>query len=266
MNNNLNELEHFLLKLSAEAGDYLRSYFHSFRNVYHKDFKDLASNVDFEVERLIIERIVSHYKDHGIFSEEAGAINPKAEYQWIIDPIDGSAHFVRNIPIYSINIALAKNGETIAAAVNHPTTSQLFFAAKDKGAMLNGLPIHVSNTKDLSDAFVFVELPEQKFADQPSITGDFSARMRIVEELVRSSAQVETYRIGAFGQCLVALGAFDAYVDLSGSTKKWDEAASLFIAEEAGAEVVDLEKRQGDNMRVMVTNSKITDSLKTIIK
>src|SRR3989338_2161004 len=209
-----NELEHFLLLLSVDAGDYLRSHFHSFRNIYKKDFKDLASNVDLNVERLIINRIRAHLPDHGIVSEEAGAINAASAYQWIIDPIDGSSHFVRNIPIYAINIALAHHGETIVAAVNHPTTQQIFFAAKGRGASLNGLPIQVSNTNDLSDAYVFVELPEQKFADQPSIETDFTARMRIFENLVRRSAQIEMYRIGAFGQCLLAAGAFDAYVDL----------------------------------------------------
>mgnify|MGYP001610599915 CR=1 FL=1 len=255
------ELKHYILKLSADAGNFLRSHFHSFRNVFHKDFKDLASNVDIEVERLIIDRIHGAFPDHGIFSEEAGKSNMKADYQWIIDPIDGSAHFVRNIPIYSINIAVQHKGKTIAAAVNLPTTRQLFFAQAGAGATLNGQPIHVSTTTKLEDAYLFVEFPEQKFATQPSIKKDFSNRMKVVEKLVAACAQVETFRIGAVGQCLLAAGAFDAYVDLSGSTRKWDQAASLLIAKEAGAEVIDLEPPSGDALRVMVTNGGLTAQL-----
>lgn len=259
------EFEHFLLRLSVDAGDYLRSHFHSFRNIYKKDFKDLASNVDLNVERLIIDRIQSHFPKHGIVSEETGTINDQSDYQWIIDPIDGSSHFVRNIPIYAINIALTYRGETIAAAVNHPTTQQIFFAAKGRGARLNGLPIQVSNTQHLADAYVFVELPEQKFSDQPSIEKDFAARMKIFENLVRRSTQVEMYRIGGFGQCLLAAGAFDAYIDLSGSTRNWDQIGSLFIAQEAGATIIDLEPRTDTTMRVMVTNGKLDDELRSII-
>lgn len=260
------ELKHFILKLSADAGDFLRSHFHSFRNVYQKDFKDLASNVDIEVERLIIDRIRAAFPDHGIFSEEAGKSNTAAEYQWIIDPIDGSAHFVRNIPIYSINIAVQYKGKTVAAAVNPPTTRQLFFAQAGGGATLNGLPIHVSNTAKLEDAYVFVEFPEQKFATQPSIKKDFSDRMKVVERLVAACAQVETFRIGAVGQCLLAAGAFDAYVDFSGSTRKWDQAASLLIAKEAGAQIVELEPPKGDALRVLVTNGKLTKALRVIVR
>ena len=72
---------------------------------------------------------------------------------------------------------------------------------------------------------------------------------------------METFRIGAVGQCLLAAGAFDAYVDLSGSTRKWDQAASLLIAKEAGAEVIDLEPPSGDALRVMVTNGGLTAQL-----
>lgn len=259
------ELKHFILKLSADAGDFLRSHFHSFRNVYHKDFKDLASNVDIEVEHLIISRIREHFPSHGIFSEEAGKSNADAEYLWIIDPIDGSAHFVRNIPIYSINIAVQHRGKTVAAAVNLPTTRQLFFALAGSGATLNGLPIRVSSTAALEDAYVFVEFPEQKFATQPSIKENFSHRMKAVEKLVATCAQVETFRIGAVGQCLLASGAFDAYVDLSGSTRKWDQAASLLIAREAGAEIVDLEPPNADTLRVMVTNGKLSKELREMI-
>lgn len=260
------ELKHFILKLSADAGDFLRSHFHSFRNVFHKDFKDLASNVDIEVERLIIDRIRGAFPDHGIFSEEAGKSNTKSDYQWIIDPIDGSAHFVRNIPMYSINIAVQHKGKTMAAAVNLPTTRQLFFAQAGAGATLNGQPIHVSETAKLEDAYVFVEFPEQKFATQPSIKQDFSGRMKVVEKLVAACAQVETFRIGAVGQCLLAAGAFDAYVDLSGSTRKWDQAASLLIAQEAGAQIVDLEPPVGDALRVLVTNGKLTRELRKMVE
>ena len=90
--------------------------------------------------------------------------------------------------------------------------------------------------------------------------------MKVVEQLVAGCAQVETYRIGAFGQCLLAAGAFDAYVDLSGSTRKWDQAGSLLVAKEAGAEIVDLDPPNGDALRVMVTNGKLTKELRAIVQ
>ncbi|MDD5110766.1 MAG: hypothetical protein PHI63_06175 [Patescibacteria group bacterium] len=262
----LQDLKPFILKLAADAGDVLLSHAGRVHEVHRKDFQDVVTDVDRAVEQLIIQRILAQFPAHGIMAEESGTVRPDAEYLWVIDPLDGSAHFARNIPMYSVNIALQHHGKTVLAVINQPTTRQLFFAAAGSGATVNGVPMHVSGVTKLSDAFVYIELPEQKFAAQPSIKKNFSARMDVVEKLVAACTQVETYRIGAFGQCLVAAGAFDAWVDLSGSSRTWDQAASLLIAKEAGAEIIDLDPSEGDAIRVMVTNGKLTKELLTIVR
>lgn len=257
-------LNQFILQLSAEAGEYLRNNFYTFKNVFHRDVGSLATNVDLELEATLRRRISEAYPDHAITVVGGEAGDAAAEYHWIIDPLDGSQHFSRNIPIYTVNIAVQKHGETIFGAVNHPQTNQLFFAELGKGAWLNGIDIHISEQTELAKAFVFVELPERKFSQQPE-KADFDQRMAAVAKLVERAGQVETFRIGGFGQCLVAAGAFDAYVDLSGTSRADSQAASQLILREAGGEIIDLSPKRDGFIQVLATNGTLTNDLQHVI-
>ena len=262
---NQEKLKQFIIQLSAEAGEYLRNHFYTFKNVTLRDTGGLVTNIDLELAEIIRQRINQEYPDHQVVIQGDKAAPTNAAYVWLIDPLDGSSHFSHNIPVYTSSLALQHNGVTILGAVNQPQTNQLFFAQKDHGAYLNGIMINVSEQKDLSQAFIFVELPEQKFNDQQLSSQEFTAKMEAVSRLVSQTGQIETFRIGSFGQCLVASGAFDAYVDLSGSSEAISQAASQLILAEAGAKITALNQSKDDLVQVMATNQHLTKDLLKII-
>jgi len=254
-----------ILQFSSEAGEYLRSHFYTFKNVFHSDIGSVVTNIDIELTDILVRRVKEIFPDHGIIVHGGESINESADCRWIIDPLDGSSHFSRNIPIYTVNIAFQQAGQTIFGAVNHPQTHQLFFAEKGNGAYLNGINIEVSDQANLAKAFIFVELPERKFSYQPDVAQNFNQNMAVANQLIQQAGQVESFRIGAFGQCLVAAGSFDAYVDLSGSSQALSQAASTLIVQEAGGEVIDIKEPKDGFVQFMVTNRHLTQTLKDLV-
>ena len=119
------------------------------------------------------------------------------------------------------------------------------------------MPIQVSQVKDLGKAFIFVELPER--------VEDFESKMNKIKELIKASKQIETFRIGALAQCLVAAGAFDAYVDFSGTSTIYNQAASKLIVHEAGGEIIDLDKTSGEYLRLLATNKRLAPEINKIL-
>ncbi|MAF24971.1 hypothetical protein CL634_05285 [bacterium] len=250
------EIKQFILQLSAEAGEFLRNHFYTYKNVYQADVGAYVTNIDLELEETMRRRIKEKFPEHEVVIV-GGKDNPSevGANRWVIDPLDGSSHFARGVPIYTTTIAFQKDGQTKYAAVNHPQTNQLYFAEQGKGAKLNGTSIKVSKTNKLAKSYVYLELPEKKFADQPS--GEFKKSMSKVDELIASAGQVETFRIGSAGMCLVASGSFDAYVDMSGSSTALGQLAASFILREAGGEITDLKPADNGFVQVVGTNGKL---------
>lgn len=261
----MENMKQFILQLSAQSGEYLRNHFYTFKNVYQKDIGKLVTNIDLELEEIITKRIQQEFPDHGIIFIGSKKIHEDAKNLWIIDALDGSSHFSRGIPMYTVNIAFQKNGETLLGTVNSPQTHQLFFAQKGEGAKLNGIDINVSAQNDMSKAYIYIELPEKKFTAQQGVEQKFDTNMKRVQELVKNAGQVETFRIGAFGQCMVASGAFDAYVDLSGSSEKLSQQASQLIVQEAGGKIINIEQPQNGFIQIMATNGRLKDDLRQLI-
>lgn len=262
---NVNKIKQFILQLSAEAGDFLRNHFYTFKNVYQKDIGKLVTNVDLDLEEIIVRRIQKEYPEHGIIVHGSKKYNEDAKNAWIVDALDGSSHYARSIPIYTVNIAFQRNGETFFGAVNHAQTRQLFFAEKGGGAFLNGIDIHVSEESDIAKAYVYIELPEKKFSKQKGFQENFDMNLRRVHELIQNVGQVETFRIGAFGQCLVAAGAFDAYVDLSGSSQVQSQSASQLIVKEAGGQIIDIAPARDGFVQVIASNGNLEGVLLDIL-
>ncbi len=99
---------------------------------------------DVETEKTIKKIILDAFPDHGFFGEETGKVNENAEYNWLIDPIDGTKSFVRRYPFFSTQIALMHKGELILGVSNSPEFNEMAYAEKGHGAWLNDERITVS--------------------------------------------------------------------------------------------------------------------------
>src|SRR3972149_2544454 len=136
------------------GGDLALRYFKSQPKVSYKPDDSPVTKADIETEKLIRKIISKKFPDHGIIGEELPPVNPKARYQWVIDPIDGTKSFVRRMPFWSTLLALMENGKPIIGISFSPVDNELFTAEKGKGTFLNGKHQSVSKISKLQDTYL----------------------------------------------------------------------------------------------------------------
>ncbi len=225
-------MKDFLQKTIKEAGGLAKSYFDKgIENIKHKSsIGDLVTEADVAVSDFIVKRIQEAYPEHSILSEEVGeTLNPGAEYEWVIDPIDGTRNFAHGIPMWCNIIALLKNGETYMAAVYSPVSDDLFFAEKGRGAFLNGKKLHVNNTQTINQAFGVMAR-----ANIAGVYGDYIERFRVFSVNLTTKTDSWVHNFGCMlSVCYLASGGVDFQAGNAGLD--WDFLAPFLIAEEAGA-------------------------------
>jgi len=211
---------------------------------------------DTEAEKVIIETIKDSFPDHSFLGEESGDQESESEYQWIIDPIDGTKNYSRHIPLFATQIALLKNGEIILGVSNAPALKELIYAEKGKGAHFQEKNLIVSNIAELSDSyFCFGGL---KYFNKHN---HIDALLELVSKTLGHRG------IGDFW-CyhLLAQGKIDIMIEAE--TKIWDFAALKIIVEEAGGKVTDIHgnKITKDTTSIIATNRNLHDSVVEMFK
>lgn len=231
-------MEDFLKQIIKEAGDLALDYFHkgvTFETKSH--IADLVTVADLETSKFLVSAIHEKYPDHTVRSEELKEpINGGAQYEWVIDPIDGTRNFANGIPMWCIIIALVYNGETELGAVYNPVADELFFAKKNHGATLNGMPIKVSEKKD----FDFATAQFSRISKMVGPYGEKIEEFKRFGERINSDTNIWVHNFGCIlGMCFVASGGIDIFVNNAGLDH--DYLAAVLIAREAGAVVTDSE-------------------------
>ena len=117
--------------------------------VREKAAHDYVSEVDQEAEQVIIRTLRDAYPDHSILAEESGAAG-QSDYQWIIDPLDGTTNYLHGFPQYAVSIALAHKGVVTQAVVYDPARNDLYTATRGRGAFLNDTRMRVSKRTRLA--------------------------------------------------------------------------------------------------------------------
>ena len=138
---------------AAKAGEkVIRQYYLGNFDIELKADQSPVTVADVETEKTIKDIILGAFPEHGFFGEETGKTNPDAEFNWLIDPIDGTKSFVRQYPFFSTQIALMQGDELIMGVSNAPVFGEMAYAEKGLGAYLNDQPIHVSDIQALGKA------------------------------------------------------------------------------------------------------------------
>lgn len=199
--------------------------------VHKKGHSDFVSEVDVACERTIVEILREAYPRHQILGEENGVTGPeKSEFQWIIDPVDGTTNFLHGFPQYAVSIALKRDGEIIEAVVADPVKNEIFTATRGVGAFLNGRRIRVSKRTALADSLVGVGFPFRK-------SDDVDAYMRVFSQLAKTTSGLRRAGAASLDLAYVAAGRLDAFWEPN--LKAWDIAAGSLLVLEAGGLVTD---------------------------
>lgn len=218
-------------------------------NVRSKRDNDFVSEVDHAAEQAIIDTLLTAYPDHAILAEESGHTG-ESEYQWIIDPLDGTTNFLHGFPQYAISIALLHKGVLTHAVVYDPNHNELFTASRGAGAFLNDKRIRVSKRAKLKDALIGTGFPFRDFTHLDAYTAMF-------RDLVQKTAGLRRPGSAALDLAWLAAGRTDGFFELGLSP--WDIAAGCLLITEAGGLVGDLqgEERHLQSGHIVAGNPKV---------
>ena len=212
-----------------------------------------VTEADRGAEAAIRARLAAERPAHAVLGEEEGLLGPvDSPWRWIVDPIDGTANYVRGVPIWATLIALTHHDEVVIGVASAPALGRRWWAARGAGAFADGMPIGVSGVSTIADAHL-----------AHGGVGTFYEYGR-GDALVSLARQVWRSRgLGDFWMhCLVAEGAFDIAVEPVVSL--WDLAAITIIVEEAGGRFTNLDGEPGpDGGSALATNGRLHDAVLT---
>ena len=202
--------------------------------VREKAANDYVSEVDKEAEQTIIRTLLESYPKHSILAEESGATPGAAntEYQWIIDPLDGTTNFIHGFPQYAVSIALSHRGVITQGVVYDPGNNDLFTATRGAGAYLNDTRIRVSKRLQLKGALIGTGFP---FKEHEHL----EAYLAILRTIMQQASGVRRAGSAALDLAYLAAGRLDGLWELG--LAPWDIAAGALLVTEAGGTVTDLQ-------------------------
>jgi myo-inositol-1(or 4)-monophosphatase len=187
--------------------------------------QDWLTEADGAVERFLSERLAAAFPADGFQGEEDG-ISRGGSLRWVVDPIDGTANYMRGGNRFCVSLACMEDRTPLIGVIVAPALAETFVARQGGGAMLNGTPIRAANTTALDRAVVEVgwsrRRPNQDF-------------LALCEKLLSQGGTLRLGGSGTLGLADVAAGRTDAYVELH--INLWDVAAALMVLAEAGAAV-----------------------------
>ncbi len=224
-----------VIDVAKNAGDFIKAQSHDFtaEMTEQKGLHDLVSYVDRTAEQMILSGLSSLLPEAGFIAEESGS-KRAVEYNWIIDPLDGTTNFVHGVPIYSVSIALMHHNTIVLGVVYEICREECFYAWKDSAAWLNDKMISVSNTQCLTESLIATGFPYNDFSRMKGY-------LQLFDDLMRNSRGLRRLGSAAVDLVYVACGRFEAFYEYG--LNPWDVAAGAFIVERAGGTVTDFSNK-----------------------
>lgn len=253
-----NSLRDKVSKIVLKAGKYLIQNSKNIKSIAFKGSINLVTNVDHEVENILIESLRREFPDIGFLSEEIGRIKPGSDLKWIIDPIDGTTNFAHGFPFYAISLALEKDKTPILGIVYNPERNEFFSAEYGQGAYLNGKLIKVSAQKNLKKSLLMTGFSYK-------LGKSMEANLVHFRNFLISSQAVRRSGSASLDLCYVACGRLEGFWELD--LKPWDTAAGWLIVKEAGGEVTTFSGREYSHYskEILASNGKIHRRMSEIL-
>ncbi len=136
-----------------------KKYFRQENGEIVKNDKSPVTLADQQIEEVLRNEIIKKFSNHGIIGEEFGLHNPDSDYQWIIDPIDGTSSFIIGRPTFGTLISLAYKGKSILGIINQPISGERWLGIENQGAWFNNKAIKTRQCLDIQDAVISTTSP-----------------------------------------------------------------------------------------------------------
>lgn len=234
----LEKLTAELEKICLSTGDFILSERNKVGtgDIEHKSLNSLVSYVDKTAEEQLVDGLKVLLPEAGFIAEEGTETLKGDQFNWIIDPLDGTTNFLHGIPVFAISVALMKDNEIVAGVVYELGQKELFKAWKGGGAYMNEQRIKVSSNTQMSESLLATGFPYYDFKRMPQF-------LELLSVLFENSRGVRRLGSAATDLAYVACGRFDGFFEYG--LNAWDVAAGVLLVTEAGGRVADY--KGGDN-------------------
>ena len=230
------------------AGQLLRANFHGPLRVNVAEAHDIKLAIDVETQDLITKQLLDQFPEHALYGEEGVVGDQSSEYQWVVDPLDGTVNYFYGIPHFCVSIALRQSSEIVVGVIYDPIRDELWATQKGEKPTLNGNEFRVSERADLAQSVISVGL---------SKTGEtIAAGLPLLQQMVHRARKCRLLGSAALDMAYVACGRLDAYIEQGISL--WDIAAGWILVETAGG-TVDMRPRTDmkDKYSIIASNGLI---------
>ena len=194
-----------------------------------KGFNDYVSEADQESELIITDALKKSYPKYKITAEESGSNDINSDYEWFIDPLDGTTNFIHGIPQFAISIGLCKNKVPILGVVYDPFKNELFCAEKGKGALLNNKRIRVSKRQEFSSCLIGTGIPFGKRI--------YSNYYKELENISKNSAGIRRLGAASLDLAYISSGRIDGFWEKD--LNIWDVCSGVLLVKEAGGRITE---------------------------
>lgn len=236
------------IEAAKAAGAFLKEHFHDTKKVDEESQNDIKIELDKLSQQLITEIILKAFPDHAVLGEEGRSGNGGSEFEWIVDPIDGTVNYYYGIPWFCVSIAMRKAGEIVLGVIYDPMMDECWHVEKGGSAFLNGKETSCSSRERMAEAVVFVGHGKTDGSKEKGI-----------ERFAKIAWQVRKVRnngSAALAMAYIACGRFDAYVESVISI--WDIAAGMLLVEAAGGKVIlEPKEESADQFAIIAWNGRI---------
>jgi myo-inositol-1(or 4)-monophosphatase len=232
-------------KAVLEAGNFLRKNKDNLNKVTSSTDRDIKLQADIEAEK-IIKDIIKNDSSFGILAEESG-MSSEESYKnlWVVDPLDGTANYSRNIPLCCVSIALLSDTKPVLGVIYDFNNDELYEGSINTSARLNGQAISVSKTKKSQEGILVTGLPnDTDYSDE--------AIMEMIKNF-QNWRKVRMIGSAAIASAYIASGKADLYME--NKSYLWDVAAGAAIVNAAGGQALILNQNEKFQVNVRFSNS-----------
>jgi len=250
----LQGLSSSLRKIMIESSNILDHRRKKLWSVEVKSKNSLVTEIDKELEQYFVVELEKLIPESGFIAEEGTADKKGVEFNWIIDPLDGTTNFIHGIPAFCASIALMQGKEIVLGGILEFNSGEYFEAVKGQGAFLNGEKISVSETKTLEDSLLATGFPYYDYEKMENY-------LLLFKEIMYECRGIRRIGTAALDMAYVSCGRFDAFFEYS--LHPWDVAAGIILIQEAGGKISDFKGGQNQlyGKQLLAANSNIYDVL-----
>ena len=252
-----------LVNIVKDAGVIFKEGYSSKKNIEFKGKKDLVTQYDKSIEKFLVEKCSSTFKDFNIIAEESDNSRIKFNNSIIIDPIDGTTNFVNKVPHCAISIGVYRDKKPYIGIVYNPILNELYRAKAGSGSYLNDKLLRVSSDDNFQTSLISTGFPYTSATNRD----DLDWVIKKLKKVLPNCQDIRRLGSASIDLCMVANGIYEGYYEIN--LKPWDVSAGILILQEAGGKITNTCNKPYDMFNdrcIVASNSKIHDRLISFLK